>query len=275
MTALVQYTGTGSKSEAEFTGVAKTWVSGQNDVVSDLNAHKLTKTGLWSYAPAYLEAQARAVKSFEETGTTYTAALRDAGAYIKLANAGAIVFTIPPESSVPFPINTVLTVEQAGAGAITVTAGVGVALNTAAVSAITIGQYAVARIVKTATNTWAVSGDVTGLADTAVQPATPLGIVEITGDTTISAIHANKVLQVNSGSNVTLTLHPTAPAGFSFLVDQVGVGLAIFALGGSATKINRQSFDRTAGQGAIMTAYVRSNAGSAAVWVLGGDGDTA
>jgi hypothetical protein len=56
----------------------------------------------------------------------------------------------------------------------------------------------------------------------------------------------------------------------------VGAGLAIFAVASGASKINRSSFDRSAGAGAIMNAYVRSNAdGASAVWVLGGDGATA
>jgi len=75
---------------------------------------------------------------------------------------------------------------------------------------------------------------------------------------------------------VTLTLPANLPAGFSFCVDQVGAGVAIFATASGATKINPSSFDRTAGQGAMMTAYVRSNAnGLSATWVLGGNGATA
>lgn len=121
-----------------------------------------------------------------------------------------------------------------------------------------------------------ISGNaVVSIADAALG-GDALSVVSVTGDTTISRLHANKVLQVNKGSNVTLTLPADAPAGMSLIVDQIGVGLAIWAVASGATKHNRQSFDRTAGAGAMMNAYVRSNAdGASAVWVLGGDGATA
>jgi hypothetical protein len=121
-----------------------------------------------------------------------------------------------------------------------------------------------------------VSGNATITTAEASLGAQVLDLVEVTASATISKLHANKMLQVNSGSNVTLTLPADLPAGFSFLVDQVGAGLAIFAVASGASKVNRSSFDRSAGAGAIMNAYVRSNAdGASAVWVLGGDGATA
>lgn len=104
----------------------------------------------------------------------------------------------------------------------------------------------------------------------------PLQIIEVTGDTTISSAHANRMVQVNKATNVTLTLPANLPAGFSFMVDQVGAGLVIFAVAANATKFNKSSFDRTSGQHALMNAYVRSNSdGLHAVWALGGDGATA
>jgi hypothetical protein len=102
-----------------------------------------------------------------------------------------------------------------------------------------------------------------------------LPVVEITGNTTIDETHYGKVLQVNSATDVTLTLPKTAPKGSSFIVDQVGAGQAIFAAASGATIVNRQDFDRTAGPDALMNAYVRSNpAGITAAWVTGGDGTT-
>lgn len=101
-------------------------------------------------------------------------------------------------------------------------------------------------------------------------------VVVVTGNTAISAAHQNKIVQVNKATNVTLTLPATLTAGFSFVVDQVGAGLAIFAAASGGSIVNRQSFDRTAGTGALMNAYVRSNSdGASAVWVIGGDGATA
>lgn len=103
-----------------------------------------------------------------------------------------------------------------------------------------------------------------------------LSFVSITANATISRLHHNKMLRVNKGTDVTLTLPNDLPQGFACVVVQIGVGLAIFAAASGAAKHNRQSFDRTAGQWAEMPVHVDSNAdGSSAVWVLGGDGATA
>lgn len=104
----------------------------------------------------------------------------------------------------------------------------------------------------------------------------PLDIVEVTGNLTINSNHCDCVLQVNSASSVTLTLPRDLPVGFTFLVEQYGAGVAIFAAGSGATMANRQDFDRTAGQDAVMSAYVRANVnGIGAAWLLSGDGAAA
>lgn len=94
-----------------------------------------------------------------QSGTAYTAVLGDADTYIQFSNASAISFTIPPNSSVAFPIGTVIEVEQSGAGALTLVAGAGVTLNSRAADLTLAGQYSVAFAKKVATNTWTVNGD--------------------------------------------------------------------------------------------------------------------
>jgi hypothetical protein len=103
-----------------------------------------------------------------------------------------------------------------------------------------------------------------------------LEIVEVTGNMTVTANHCECVLQVNSGSDVTITLPRHLPAGFTFMVEQYGAGAVIFAAAAGATMANRQDFDRTAGQDAVMAAYVRNNPNHlAAEWLLTGDGAAA
>lgn len=100
--------------------------------------------------------------------------------------------------------------------------------------------------------------------------------VAVSADLTISAINHEQVIQNTSASDITLTLPRDLPAGFAFLVDQTDDGLLIFEAAIGSSLVNRQDFDRTAGPGALMSVYVRSNAdGRSAVYVLGGDGDTA
>lgn len=95
-----------------------------------------------------------------ETGTSYTAVLADKNKYIRFTNGSAVAFTIPPNSSVAFPVDTVITVEQAGAGTVTLTPGSGVTLHSRGALLATAGQYAVAQLKKVATDTWTVIGDV-------------------------------------------------------------------------------------------------------------------
>lgn len=95
-----------------------------------------------------------------QSGTSYTAVLGDAGAYIQFTNVAAVAFTIPPNSSVAFTVGTVITVEQNGAGTVTLTPGSGVTLNSRGALLGTAGQYAVAQVKKVATDVWTVIGDV-------------------------------------------------------------------------------------------------------------------
>lgn len=64
-----------------------------------------------------------------QTGTTYTFVATDAGNNVDLSNASAITATIPPHSSVAYPVGTMLYWRQWGAGAVTIAAGAGVTLD--------------------------------------------------------------------------------------------------------------------------------------------------
>lgn len=95
----------------------------------------------------------------QTTGSTaYTAALANANSYIRFTGATAVAFTIPPNSSVAFPIGTEINGIQAGAGIITVTAGAGVTLNAFGGIKTTAGQWASFTAKNVATDTWDVVG---------------------------------------------------------------------------------------------------------------------
>lgn len=94
-----------------------------------------------------------------QTGTTYTLALSDADGkkFLTLSNASAITLTVPPNSSVAFPVGTVIALAQLGAGQVTITPGSGVTVN--AVPGLKIAaQYGVAELLKVATDTWLAYG---------------------------------------------------------------------------------------------------------------------
>lgn len=93
----------------------------------------------------------------------YTAVLADAYQTITPMNkATAIAFKIPTNASVAFPVGTVLTVLNIGAGTCTISAttpGTTTVLSAGATAASpTLIQYKSAACIKTATDTWYVVG---------------------------------------------------------------------------------------------------------------------
>ena len=93
----------------------------------------------------------------------YTASISDAYQVCELMNkATAIAYKIPTNASVAFPIGTVLTILNIGAGTCTisaVTSGTTTVLSGGTVPAApTLAQYKSAACIKTATDTWYVVG---------------------------------------------------------------------------------------------------------------------
>jgi len=92
-----------------------------------------------------------------------TAVLADQYQVLEVMTKGtAIAFNIPTNASVAFPIGTVITVLNIGAGLCTikaVTSGTTTVLSAGAVAAQpTVAQYKSAACIKTAANTWYVVG---------------------------------------------------------------------------------------------------------------------
>lgn len=88
---------------------------------------------------------------------SYTLVLADAGKVIEMNKATAVNLTVPPNSSVAYPIGTLIEVWAMGAGAVTLVAGAGVTLRTPETLVLD-GQYATAVLRKRATDEWAVEG---------------------------------------------------------------------------------------------------------------------
>lgn len=107
-------------------------------------------------------------------------------------------------------------------------------------------------------------------------PSSPRGydkeLVQVTANTTITAYHRSRLLQVNSGSDVTLTLPRNLPVGFYFEWEQLGAGQILFAAATGGTLTSNNTFDRSAGQYARGECEVTGQAvnGLAAVWNLSG-----
>lgn len=95
---------------------------------------------------------------------TYTAssilALTDNGKLVKMNSGSANNITIPPNSDVAFPINTVIMIRQVGAGLTSLVAGSGVTITKASSKSLNLsGEFTGVTIHKTATDTWEVVGD--------------------------------------------------------------------------------------------------------------------
>jgi hypothetical protein len=93
-----------------------------------------------------------------QTGTTYTFVLADNGKLVTLDNASSITVTVPANSSVAYATGAIINLQQIGAGQVTVAAAAGVTINGTGTK--TRAQWSAASIVKTATDTWTLIGDI-------------------------------------------------------------------------------------------------------------------
>ena len=94
-----------------------------------------------------------------QVGTTYTLALTDDGKVVEMNNASANTLTVPPNSSVAFPVGSQILVLQTGAGQTTVAAGAGVTINSKDGNLKLSAQWCAATLIKRATDVWVVVGD--------------------------------------------------------------------------------------------------------------------
>lgn len=92
-----------------------------------------------------------------QTGTSYTLVLGDAGKFVTMTNASASTLTVPPNSSVAFPVGAQIAGAQLGAGQVTLTPGAGVTINGTPGLKIA-AQYGSFGLIKTATDTWLAVG---------------------------------------------------------------------------------------------------------------------
>jgi hypothetical protein len=95
-----------------------------------------------------------------QTGTTYTLVLGDANNRVTLSNTSGITVTIPPNSSVAFPVGTGVDLVQLNTGQVTVAPGSGVTLNGTPGLKLR-ARYSGCSIIQTAANTWVLVGDST------------------------------------------------------------------------------------------------------------------
>lgn len=93
-----------------------------------------------------------------QTGTTYTLVLSDRGGLVTLSNASPITLTVPTNASVAYAVGTQIGLLQTGAGQVTVAGASGVTVTSFGSLTKLAGNGALAVLVKTGTDTWYLSG---------------------------------------------------------------------------------------------------------------------
>ena len=96
-----------------------------------------------------------------QTATSYTLVIGDQGKMVNCDNASAITVTVPPNSSVNFPIGAEIGITQVGAGQVSVAPGAAVSVTGADAEVKTRVKYSSALITQTGTDHWLVVGDLT------------------------------------------------------------------------------------------------------------------
>ena len=124
---------------------------------------RVTFTNLMTFIGSFVQSltgktldDAKVIGAFNaQTGTTYTLVLTDASRTVTSSNAAAQTVTIPPNSTVAFPIGTRILITQIGAGSTTIAAGAGVTINRPDSVALAIAeQFGSRACQKTDTDTW-------------------------------------------------------------------------------------------------------------------------
>jgi hypothetical protein len=96
----------------------------------------------------------------QKTAAYTLSALTERDGLIEMGSASALTLTIPPASSVDYPVGTSIDILQTGAGQVTIAAGAGVTVNaTPGLKLRT--TWSSATLFKRAQNTWVVYGDLT------------------------------------------------------------------------------------------------------------------
>lgn len=111
-------------------------------------------------ADVTLTAAVDALEVVTESAKTesYTLVLTDNLKLVTVTTAEASTLTVPPNSSVAFPIGATIAVCQGGAGKVTITEGEGVTINSKDAALALTGQWATCSLIKTATDTWLCTG---------------------------------------------------------------------------------------------------------------------
>lgn len=109
-------------------------------------------------AAAGNDSRLNGIIAFNAQTGSYTLVLADGNKLVETNVATANNITVPPNSSVAFPVGTTITLAQYGVGQTTIVAGAGVTIR-AIPGLKLVGQYAMASLIKRATDEWYAAGN--------------------------------------------------------------------------------------------------------------------
>ena len=136
--------------------------SAQNTLLDGVVASALElnfSVGVSSAIQTQLNNRAEKYLAIQGTSGSYTLVLTDAGRLVNLDSASAAVLTVPPNSSVAFPLGTQILLTQINTGEFVITPDTGVTINSHESLTTTAGQWAVVSLIKTGTDTWLLTGN--------------------------------------------------------------------------------------------------------------------
>jgi hypothetical protein len=85
----------------------------------------------------------------------------DANKLVWMTNAAAVTLTIPPNSTVPFPVGVHVDIAQANVGQVSVAPGAGVTLMSEDSKRKLTKQFSAGSLVKLASDSWLLTGSIT------------------------------------------------------------------------------------------------------------------
>lgn len=143
-------------------GQAQSDASLSTQSTDEIKNKALNQTRIDAFNQDLIQSKSSNVPTANTQTGNYTFALTDIGRVVLMNVGSANDLTVPPNSSVAFPVNTMLVAYQIGAGTTTIVAGSGVTVNNTAGDLDIPCQGCPVVLYKTATDTWYLSNGSAG-----------------------------------------------------------------------------------------------------------------
>lgn len=129
------------------------------NLADGLTAHNTVIIGTLSATGTIYASDIHAPFSVNNYVSSFTLALSDVDGLITVNSSSATILTVPNNSTVPFDIGSRIKIVQLGTAQITISAAVGVTVNSPTGYVKTAQRYSMIDLYKIATNAWLLAGD--------------------------------------------------------------------------------------------------------------------